>query len=133
MPWLERLDVGQQTFPRTEPALAALPLLPSEYIRSQVRFTPFPTEPVGWLIAQAGPELFLFSSDYRHPEGGRDPIASFEAGLEGVAEDARERFYWRNFPDMMGFPRRIPRSAAAASGPRSGAPTTTPDWARDAA
>ncbi len=73
----------------------------SEYIRRQVRFTPFATEPVGWLIERAGEELFLFSSDYPHPEGGRDPIARFEVSLEGVSEDARERFYSRNFADMM--------------------------------
>ena len=96
----ERMDIAQGTFGRTEPALA-LPLRASEYIRRQVRFTPFATEPVGWLIEQAGEELFLFSSDYPHPEGGRDPIARFEASLEGVSEDARERFYSRNFADMM--------------------------------
>jgi len=100
VPWLMRMDIAQQTFQRTEPALK-LPLKASEYIRRQVKFTPFPTEPVGWLIEQAGPELFLFSSDYPHPEGGRDPIARFEASLEGTPEDARERFYAGNFAEMM--------------------------------
>ena len=71
-------------------------------MRRQVRFTPFPTEPVGWMIEQAGAELFLFSSDYPHPEGGRDPIARFEASLQGISEEARERFYSRNFAEMMG-------------------------------
>ncbi len=66
---MQRLDIAQSTFQKTEPALR-LPLKASEYLRRQVKFTPFPTEPVGWLIEQAGPELFCFSSDYPHPEGG---------------------------------------------------------------
>ncbi len=100
VPWLRRMDIAQQTFQRTEPALR-LPLRPSEYIRRQVKFTPFPTEPVGWLIEQAGEELFLFSSDYPHPEGGRDPIARFEGSLEGVPEPVKQRFYAGNFAEMM--------------------------------
>ena len=74
----------------------------SDYLRRQVKFTPFPTEPVGWLIEQAGEELFLFSSDYPHPEGGRDPVDRFEQSLEGIDDDAKERFYSRNFAEMMG-------------------------------
>ena len=98
---LQRLDLAQATFQKTEPALR-LPLKPSEYLRRQVKFTPFPTEPVGWLIEQAGPELFCFSSDYPHPEGGRDPLGRFEASLAGVDEDAKERFYTTNYAEMMG-------------------------------
>lgn len=101
VPWLQRMDIAQSTFQRTEPALR-LPLRASDYIRRQVKFTPFPTEPVGWLIEQAGAELFLFSSDYPHPEGGRDPIGRFEASLEGVAETDKRRFYATNFEEMMG-------------------------------
>jgi predicted TIM-barrel fold metal-dependent hydrolase len=101
VPWLKRLDIAQQTFQKTEPALR-LPLRASEYVRRQLKFTPFPTEPVGWMIEQAGEELFLFSSDYPHPEGGRDPIGRFESTLEGIGSGARERFYWRNFAEMVG-------------------------------
>ena len=44
-------------------------------------FTPFPGEPVGWMIEQAGDDLFMFSTDYPHPEGGRDPLAKFEEAM----------------------------------------------------
>jgi predicted TIM-barrel fold metal-dependent hydrolase len=98
---LQRLDLAQETFQRTEPALR-LPLRASEYLRRQVKFTPFPTEPVGWMIEQAGPELFCFSSDYPHPEGGRDPLGRFETALEGVDAAATERFYSGNYAEMMG-------------------------------
>jgi uncharacterized protein len=101
VPWLERLDIAQQTFRKTEPALA-LPQKASDYVRRQLWFTPFPTEPVGWMIENAGDDLFLFSSDYPHPEGGRDPLGRFEASLASVGEEAKERFYARNFADMLG-------------------------------
>jgi predicted TIM-barrel fold metal-dependent hydrolase len=100
VPWLKRLDLAQASFQRTEPALK-LPLRASDYIRRQVRFTPFPREPVGWMIEQAGPELFLFSTDYPHPEGTRDPIGRFEETMVGLSESAREQFYSRNFANMM--------------------------------
>lgn len=101
VPWLKRLDIAQESFRKTEPALT-LPLTASQYIRRQVKFTPFATEPVGWMIEQAGADLFLFSTDYPHPEGTRDPIKRFEASLAGIGEDAKERFYSRNFAEMMG-------------------------------
>ena len=102
VPWLRRLDIAQETFAKTEPTLRDLPMKASEYVHRQLWFTPFPTEPVGWMIEQTGDDLYLFSSDYPHPEGGRDPLGRFEASLTGTGDDAREKFYWRNFADMMG-------------------------------
>jgi predicted TIM-barrel fold metal-dependent hydrolase len=101
VPWLERLDIAQSTFARTEPDLA-LPLRASDYVHRQLWFTPFPTEPVGWMIEQSGEDLFLFSSDYPHPEGGRDPLGRFQASLDEVSDAGREAFYAGNFADMMG-------------------------------
>ena len=75
---------------------------PSEYVRRQVRFTPYPTEDVGWIIANAGPELCMFSSDYPHVEGGRKPLERFEASLGDADEPTRRAFYCDNFRDLMG-------------------------------
>lgn len=75
-------------------------MAPSEYIRRQVRFTPFPHEDIGWLIDEVGPELFLFSSDYPHPEGTRDPLGRFEKFLTNTGEAAKQRFYSGNFADL---------------------------------
>ncbi|HEX6476581.1 MAG TPA: amidohydrolase family protein, partial [Acidimicrobiales bacterium] len=69
--WLRHLDYGQRAFRRTEEPLRRLELAPSEYVRRHLKFTPFAGEPVGWMIEQAGSELFMFSTDYPHPEGGR--------------------------------------------------------------
>ena len=99
VPWLKRLELAQRTFRRTEPDLA-LPLPITEYVHRQLRFTPFPSEPVGWLIEQAGDDLFLFSSDFPHPEGGRDPLGRFEETMPDVSDEARERFYSGNFADL---------------------------------
>jgi predicted TIM-barrel fold metal-dependent hydrolase len=101
VPWLQRLDIAQQTFARSEPDIA-LSGPASASARDHLWFTPFPTEPVGWMIEQAGADLFLFSSDYPHPEGGRDPLGRFEASMQGVDDDARDRFFARNFLDLMG-------------------------------
>ena len=100
--FLRQLDAVYDAFARHEERLRKLTLRPSEYVRRQVRVTPYPVEDVGWLVAQAGPEMFLFSSDYPHVEGGRNPIKRFEESLAGVAPDARQRFYCDNFVDLMG-------------------------------
>lgn len=99
VPWIRRLDRAMQ-FAKTEPPLKELTKLPSEYVREHLRFTPFAGEPVGWMIEQAGDELFLFSSDYPHPEGTKDPIGRFEATMADVADHARDRFYATNFADL---------------------------------
>jgi predicted TIM-barrel fold metal-dependent hydrolase len=98
--FLRSIDIAHDTFRKSEPILAGLSMKPSDFIRRQVRFTPFPTEPVRWLIEQAGEELFLFSSDYPHPEGTKDPLGRFAASLEGVSDAAQERFYSSNFATL---------------------------------
>lgn len=101
VPLLERLDRAQDLFSRSEPDLAALPLRASEYVRRQLKFTPFAHEPLGWMVEQAGADLFMFSTDYPHPEGGRDPVAKFEAALGEVDESVRARFYASNYAKLM--------------------------------
>jgi predicted TIM-barrel fold metal-dependent hydrolase len=100
--WLERLEIVTDTFGRTESRIGGLSLRPTEYVRRQVRVTPYPTEDVGRLIERAGPELFMFSSDYPHVEGGRHPLKRFEASLAGRSEAEKSAFYETNFTDMMG-------------------------------
>ncbi len=103
VPWLRRLDLCQATFGRGEPAMSGLSMKASEFVHRNLFFTPFPREPVGWMIEQCGDDLFLFSSDYPHPEGTKDPIARFEETMDGVSADARDRFYQGNYRTMMGW------------------------------
>jgi predicted TIM-barrel fold metal-dependent hydrolase len=102
--WTRQMESAFEAFARHEERLLALSLRPSEYVRRQVRFTPYPTEDVGWIIAQSGPEVCLFSSDYPHVEGGRRPIERFEGSLAASEIDrhARQRFFTDNFVDLMG-------------------------------
>lgn len=99
---MRSLDLSVRAFGRHEPELEKLTIKPSDYIRRQVRFTPWHFEDAGWLIKECGPELFLFSSDWPHPEGGRDPITEFgaslaAAGFEGSVADG---FWHDNFSDL---------------------------------
>ncbi len=105
--WTRQIEAAFEAFVRHEDRLRALSLRPTEYVQRQIRFTPYPTEDVGWIIEQSGPDVCMFSSDYPHVEGGRRPLERFEASLEDTDADACERFYTSNFLDLMG-------SAAAA-------------------
>lgn len=100
--WMHQLDFAQRAFRRTEAPLQSLARTPSEYVHQHLRFTPFPGEPVGWMIEQAGADLFMFSTDYPHPEGGRDPLAKFEDAMPDVSDDDKHRFYYQNMADLLG-------------------------------
>ena len=99
---LRNVDHAFRSFSKFEPALGELSLLPSEYLRRQVRFTPFPFEDTAWLIEQCGPDLFMFSTDYPHPEGGKRPFEAFGDAVAGFDESTRERFFWRNGAELFG-------------------------------
>jgi len=99
---LRNLDHAHRSFAKFEPAFKSLPHLPSEYIREHVRFTPFPFEDTAWLVEQCGPDLFMFSTDYPHPEGGRRPFEIFGEAMAGFDDTARERFFWRNGAELLG-------------------------------
>jgi uncharacterized protein len=99
--WLHHLDYGLRAFRRTEEPLRRLEAKPSDYVRRHLKFTPFPGEPVGWMMEQAGADLFMFSTDYPHPEGGRDPLAKFEETLTGVSETDRQRFFAGNMAELL--------------------------------
>ncbi|TMK65696.1 MAG: amidohydrolase [Actinobacteria bacterium] len=100
--WLRQMESAFEAFSRHEERLRALSLRPSEYVRRQVRCTPYPTEDVGWIIANSAPEICMFSSDYPHVEGGRRPLERFEASLGNASDDVRRHFYCDNFRDLMG-------------------------------
>lgn len=100
--FLRELDLGFKSFGRTDPYLKDMALKPSEQIRRAIKFTPFPGEDVGRMIKDGGADLFMFSSDYPHPEGTNDPLGRFERTMGDIDEDAKDRFYRRNFEEMMG-------------------------------
>ncbi len=74
-----------------------LPLKPSEYLSRQVRVTPFWWEPVGRYIDRYGLEdVYVFSTDFPHTEGGEDPLGSFHEQIARFGDDVMEKFFVGN-------------------------------------
>ena len=100
--WMRSMDAAHGAFFKHEQRLQDLALRPSDYVRRQLRVTPYPHEDAGWIIANAGPEVCLFSSDFPHVEGGRNPLKRFDDCLAQTPADRRDAFYCDNFVDLMG-------------------------------
>jgi predicted TIM-barrel fold metal-dependent hydrolase len=100
--WVRQMESAVEAFGRHEERLQQLSLRPTEYVQRQIRVTPYPTEDVGWITEQIGPDVCLFSTDYPHVEGGRRPYERFERSLGKASEQIRSRFYADNFVDLMG-------------------------------
>ena len=98
---LRRLDHAASIWARSEPELRTFDRTPSQQACAQLAFTPYPFEDVGSLIRESAPELYLFSSDYPHTEGGRNPIGRFEASLGDLDDAVRDRFYADNFTKLL--------------------------------
>jgi hypothetical protein len=97
---IRRLDHAAAIWSRSEPRLAGMSRRPSEQIAAQLRFTPYPFEDVGELVRESCAELYLFSSDYPHAEGGRDPIGRFMRTTATLSDGERHRFFAGNFADL---------------------------------
>jgi uncharacterized protein len=111
--WMRQMESAFEAFHRHEERVRSLQMRPSDYVRRQMKFTPYPTEDVGWLVREAGAEVLMFSSDYPHVEGGRRPIERFERSLGDAADHVRQRFYCDNFVELMGA--GMPAEVAAAA------------------
>jgi predicted TIM-barrel fold metal-dependent hydrolase len=93
-PLAERMDLHADLLAKVD---AALPLKPSEYLTRNVRVTPFWSEPVGRYVERYGmEELYVFSTDFPHVEGGRDPIGKFLASVAPLGDAAVDAFFAEN-------------------------------------
>ena len=99
---IRRLDHAATIWRRSEPHLAQMSRLPGQQIKDQVRFTPYPFEDVASIVSESSPELYLFSSDYPHAEGGHDPLGRFDTSTAPLDADAREGFFRTNFEALYG-------------------------------
>jgi predicted TIM-barrel fold metal-dependent hydrolase len=100
--WMRSMDSAASAFIRNETRLQKLSAKPSEIVRRQLRVTPYPHEDAGWIAREAGAEVCMFSSDYPHVEGGRNPLKRFDTAMAGCTPAAIDAFYAGNFIDMMG-------------------------------
>ncbi len=94
---LTRLDWVVRSWSKVDQYLAQLQRTPSEMLRAQMAFTPYVFEDIGGLIDESSDDLYLFSSDYPHVEGGKDPIGRFEGSLGERPAVVRDNFYAENF------------------------------------
>lgn len=83
----------------------AISMRPSEYIRRNVRVSPFDVEDVGSYIRMYGFEdVYCYSSDLPHGEGGKQPMEDFATSLEGLSDDVIRKFFVENgnllFPEI---------------------------------
>jgi predicted TIM-barrel fold metal-dependent hydrolase len=105
-PLADLLDFWHDNNQSIEPSLFAdgnagrrLPMRPSDYIKRNVRVSPFDIEPVGAYIEKYGLEdVYCFATDYPHVEGGKDPINRFAESLSAHGQGAKvfEKFFVTN-------------------------------------
>jgi len=100
--WLQFMDSAWGAFRKGEERLQNLSAKPSDIAKRQFRVTPYTHEPTGWILDNSSEDMLLFSSDFPHVEGGRNPIKRFNDNMPNVSEQARSKFYRDNFIDMMG-------------------------------
>ena len=99
--FLHFIDTAARSFSRLQD-LSHLDMRPSDYVRKHFCFSPFGGENVGFMIEAAGPELFMFSSDYPHHEGTADPLGKCERTMTAVTPADKELFYVANTQRLLG-------------------------------
>ena len=98
---MQFMDSAALAFGKEE-RIQRLSAKPSEILQRQFFATPYPHENVGWIIGNVGEDMCLFSSDYPHVEGGRNPMKRFNDSLDGVSAAGRRKFFRDNFISLMG-------------------------------
>lgn len=92
-PMAELLDERAHLSSRIE----SLPLKPSEYVRRNFRATPFYWESVATYVERYGlAEVYAYSSDFPHPEGGTDPIRALYDSAKQIGPSFVEQLFVTN-------------------------------------
>lgn len=99
-PMMQAMDVWQDAFGRYSKHEEALKVMPSSFIRSNVRVTPFCFEDVASYIMQYGSygleDVLCFSTDYPHVEGGKDALRKIYRNIQHLGSNAIEKFFVSN-------------------------------------
>ncbi|HEX4506787.1 MAG TPA: amidohydrolase family protein [Alphaproteobacteria bacterium] len=101
-PMCERMDLHSKLMAKVGITYS---MPPSEFIRRNVRVTPFWHEDVNLMVERYGlGEVYCFSTDYPHVEGSRDPIGRFRKTINRLGPDYEEAFFCDNgsllFPNL---------------------------------
>lgn len=92
-PLAERMDTYARQFKGPK-----LTMKPSEYLNRNVRVTPFYFEAVDRFLERY-PDLtdvYVYSSDYPHVEGGKEPPRHFHDKLAWLGDEVLEKFFVTN-------------------------------------
>lgn len=101
-PMVERMDVWAGFMGKVG---RKYKLKPSEFVAQNVRVTPFWNENLPAMIDRFGLEnAYVFSTDYPHLEGSRDPLGKFGKQLTELPPGYAQKFFVDNasllFPDL---------------------------------
>jgi predicted TIM-barrel fold metal-dependent hydrolase len=101
-PMVERMDTWAEFMGKVGRKYS---LKPSEFVQRNVRITPFWNENLPKMIERYGmKEAYIFSTDYPHLEGSRDPYGKFAHWLKDLPADYAQEFFVDNakllFPDL---------------------------------
>jgi len=99
---IERMDTWAEFMGKVGRKYA---LKPSEFVARNVRVTPFWNENLPRMIERHGLEdAYIFSTDYPHLEGSRDPLGKFGKWLTELPSEYGQKFFVDNarllFPDL---------------------------------
>ena len=93
-PLCERMDAHVELMAKVG---RTYPMKPSEYVRRNVRVTPMWSEDLVKMIDRYGlEEAYVFSSDYPHLEGSRDPVGKFRKWTDRLPQSYEQKFYVEN-------------------------------------
>jgi predicted TIM-barrel fold metal-dependent hydrolase len=93
-PMCERMDLHAKLMAKVGIQYA---MKPSEFVRRNVRVTPFWHEDVNMMVERHGlREVYCFSTDYPHVEGSRDPIARFRKTIDRLGDNFERAFFCEN-------------------------------------
>ena len=95
--WLQQMDFTAHLMKRKR----QFSVPPSETAKRHIKVSPFPDEPVGWIIENIGPDMLVFASDYPHPEGTGNPIGKFERNMPDCDQQTMDKFYHGNVLELM--------------------------------
>lgn len=79
---------------------------PSDYFRRQVKVSTFWSEPLPWLFSSAGSEIFMFASDFPHPEGNENAVKNAFDALKGLDAESIEKYFSGNARGLFGVARQ---------------------------
>lgn len=96
-PMVEGMDIWHRSMGHMNNNPHKLTQLPSDYVRQNVRVTPYPFEPIATFIERHDlGDVLCFSTDYPHVEGGKSAAKQMLDEVSRLGPEAIEKFFVHN-------------------------------------